>query len=508
MSVVPIPSSPADLELIERLKRQLQYAQLKIQLLEERLRWLRLEKYGASGERLSDAQLDLFEPKLADEDGPPIEVKCDATTPRTTPSRKHPGRQELPEYLPREERVLACPPDQRMCKKCGKEMTVIGYEQSSQLDVAPAKYFVLVTKREKRACKACEEEGVVEAPLPLRIIEKSLASDSVVVDTIVRKYCDHIPLHRQSAILEREAGLTISRATLDGWTLKVGELLIPVVAAMRRELLGGDYIQADETPVAVQSHEGRGRNHQSYLWLFGRPGGTVVFDFRMGRGREGPKQFLGQFEGILQTDGYAAYQQVGGPKMVHAACWAHARRLFFEAVQLCPKDPIATGIVVHMDDLFAIDAEARRRGLNIGDRDRLRQHRAIPLLQAIREKIETAQYAALPASTLGKACRYTVGLWRKLTEFLKHPILELSNNLAENSMRPVALGRKNWLHVGSPQAGPKIAAILSVVESCRRLRIPARTYLSKILPGLSNTSIHRLSALMPSAWTVSACQAR
>jgi transposase len=214
---------------------------------------------------------------------------------------------------------------------------------------------------------------VVAAPLPSRIIEKSLAADTVVIDTIIRKYCDHVPLHRQSSILEREAGLRISRATLDGWTLKVGELLIPVVATMRRELLREDYIQADETPVDVQLHEGRGKNHQAYLWLYGRPEGTVIFDFRMGRGREGPKQFLGQFGGILQTDGYAAYEQVGGPKMVHAACWAHARRLFFEAAQLYPKDRIATGIVAHMDDLFAIDTEARRRSLSIGERDRLRQ---------------------------------------------------------------------------------------------------------------------------------------
>ena len=504
MSVAPIPSSPADLELIEKLGRQLQYAQLKIQLLEERLRLMRLEKYGASGEKLSDAQLELFKADLREHEATLSDVAPDVTVRHKKPSRKHPGRQELPEYLPRVERVSACPADQRVCKKCGKEMIVIGYEQSCQLDVFPAKYFVLVTKREKRACKSCEEQGVVEAPLPSRIIEKSLAADSVVIDTIIHKYCDHIPLHRQSTILEREAGLKISRATLDGWTLKVGELLIPVVAAMRRELLAGDYIQADETPVDVQLQEGRGKNHQSYLWLYGRPEGSVVFDFRMGRGREGPKRFLEQFEGILQTDGYAAYEQVGGPKMVHAACWAHARRLFFEAVQLYPKDPMATAIVAHMDDLFAIDAEARRLCLNISERNLLRQQRATPLLEAIREKIETALSSALPASALGKACRYTIGLWRKLTEFLKHPSLELSNNLAENSMRPVALGRKNWLHIGSPHAGPKIAAILSVVESCRRLEISARTYLAQILPGLSNRSIHHLSALTPSAWAASA----
>jgi transposase len=503
VSDVPIPSSPADLELIEKLKSQLQYALLKIQLLEERLHLLRLEKYGASGEKLSDAQMELFQLDLGNpETAPSAPEPREAIWHKRIP-HKHPGRQELPAHLPRIERVLACPSEQRACKKCGKEMIVIGYEKSYQLDVLPAKYFVLVTKREKRACKACEEQGVVEAPLPSRIIDKSLASDGVVIDTIIRKYCDHIPLHRQSAILEREAGLRISRATLDGWTLKVGDLLIPIVSAMRRELLAGDYMQADETPVDVQLHEGRGKNHQSYLWLYARPGGTVVFDFRMGRGREGPKQFLGGFEGILQTDGYAAYEQIGGPKMVHAACWAHARRLFFEAVQLYPTDPMATAIVAHMDKLFAIDAEARRLNLSVGARDLLRQQRAVPVLDAIQEKIETAQGVALPASALGKACRYALGLWKKLTEFLKHPILELSNNLAENSMRPVALGRKNWLHVGSPRAGPKIAAILSIIESCRRSRIPARIYLSKILPGLSKRSIHRLSALTPSAWAAS-----
>jgi transposase len=240
----------------------------------------------------------------------------------TNKSRKHPGRQELPANLPRVERVLPCTPVQRICKRCGRETVVIGYEESSQLDVEPAKYFVLVTKREKRACRSCEELGVASAPLPPRIIEKCLASDRIVIDTVIGKYCNHTPLYRQSMILERDIGLEISRVTLDGWVLKVGELLIPMVAAMRRELISGSYIQADETPVDVQTHEGRGKNHQAYLWQYGRPGGNVVFDFRLGRGRDGPKRFLEQFEGILQTDGYAAYDQIGRTRMVHAACWA------------------------------------------------------------------------------------------------------------------------------------------------------------------------------------------
>ncbi len=501
MSEAPIPSAPADLELIAQLRSRLQYAELRIRVLEEQLRLMRIEKYGAGGEKLSHAQMELFalEPVVSE-----VMVQGESEpTPvqrSTNKSCKHPGRQELPANLPRVERILPCTPDQRVCKRCGKQTLVIGYEESSQLDVEPAKYFVLVTKREKRACRSCEELGVVSAPLPPRIIEKCLASDRIVIDTVIGKYCNHTPLYRQSMILGRDLGLAISRATLDGWVLKVGELLIPMVAAMRRELISGSYIQADETPVDVQMPEGRGKNHQAYLWQYGRPGGSVVFDFRLGRRRDGPKLFLGQFEGILQTDGYTAYDQIGGPRMVHAACWAHARRQFFEAVQLNPRDPVATPIVARMDELFAVDAEARRRVIGLNGRHALRQERAKRLLDDIRSKIEAAQSVALPSSALSKACQYALTRWSKLTRFLEYPELELSNNLAENSMRPVALGRKNWIHIGSPQAGPKVAAILSVAESCRRLKLPARDYMAAVLPGFVDLPIQRLPDLTPAAW--------
>jgi transposase len=322
VSVAPIPSAPADLELIAQLKSWLQYAELRIRVLEERLRLMRIEKYGAGGEKLSRAQMELFELEPVVSEVTAEAASEQAPLPRSTRrSGKHPGRQELPANLPRVERILPCTRDQRVCKRCGKETVVIGYEESSQLDVEPAKYFVLVTKREKRACRSCEELGVVSAPLPPRIIEKCLASDRIVIDTVICKYCNHTPLHRQSVILARDIGLEISRATLDGWVLKVGELLIPMVGAMRRELISGSYIQADETPVDVQMREGRGRNHQAYLWQYGRPGGCVVFDFRLGRGRDGPQRFLAQFEGILQTDGYAAYDQIQRLPDLTPAAW-------------------------------------------------------------------------------------------------------------------------------------------------------------------------------------------
>ena len=498
-------SSPVRSEADENvaLKLELAWAHLKIQALEAQLRLQRIKKYGPGSEKLSDAQLNLLElePGVSN-----VEVQAESVRePLPEPAesrkrRKHPGRQELPAELPRVERVIACAPEQCTCSACGQPTAVIGYDVSEQLDAEPAKYFVVVTKREKRACKHCEEGGVAAAPAPARIIEKGLVSDRVVIDTVVAKYSDHLPLYRQSAILEREAGVEISRATMDGWVMQVGELLVPIAAVMGRELLGGSYIQADETTVDVQMHDGRGQNHQAYLWQYGRPGGGAVFEFRLGRGRDGPKKFLGQFEGILQTDGYGVYDHVGGPEIVHAGCWSHSRRKFFEAAKLNPSDVAATRIVARIDELFGIDALARAQNLDLAARHALRLERSKPLVEVIRTEVEAARDASLPSSALGKAAHYTLSLWRKLTRFLEYPELELSNNLAENSMRPVALGRKNWIHVGSQQAGPKVAAILSVVETCRRLKIPIREYLAAVLPGLADVSIQRLAELTPAAW--------
>jgi len=500
------PSNPliSESEQIVKLRQQLQWAELKIQVLEEQLRLERIKKYGPASEKLNAAQLQLLElePGVSN-----VEVQAESErepiAAAVRPSRPHPGRQELPAGLPRVERLISCAPEQCTCKACGQPTAVIGYDVSEQLDVEPAKYFVVVTRREKRACQHCEQAGVVTAPVPARIIDKALVSDRVVVDTVVSKYADHLPLYRQSVILAREAGLELSRATLDGWVMRVGELLLPITAVMRRELICGSYIQADETTVDVQMHDRRGQNHQAYLWQYGRPGGSVVFDFRMGRGREGPRQFLGQFEAILQTDGYAAYEGVGGPKIVHACCWSHSRRKFIEAIKLNPHDAAAARIVARIDELFAVDGLAREQSLDHAARHALRLERARPLLETIRTEVETARDAALPASAMGRAAQYTLALWPKLTRFLEYPELELSNNLAENSMRPIAVGRKNWIHVGSQQAGPKVAAILSLVESCRRMKLPVRDYLATVLPGLANRSIRSIAELTPAAWAKS-----
>ena len=520
MSSSFIPLKSQDPELVNQLKERLpealfekltsslsidgdrlRFAEYKVRVLEEKLRLIRIEKYGPGSEKLSDDQLQLLElePGVSRAEVETESQRQQLELPLKK-ARQHPGRQQLPAELPRVEQIIACTADQCRCGKCGKETIVIGYESSEQLDVEAAKYFVRVTKREKRVCKGCEEQGVLSAPLPARIIDKGLASDRLVIDTVVSKYADHCPLYRQSAILSRETGIDLSRATLDGWVMRVGELLRPVSGAMAKELLAGNYIQADETPVGVQPESVRGKNHQAYLWQYSRPGGVVVFDFRMGREREGPRRFLGNFEGILQSDGYAAYDQIGGPKMVHAACWAHARRKFFQAVELNPKDQDALRIVAQIDELFAIDAQAGKEGLSPQDRQLRRWEQSQPLLEQIKSQIQRARSEALPKSVLAKACNYTLTLWTRLSRFLEHSELELSNNLVENAMRPLALGRRNWIHIGSEQAGPRVAAIISVVETCRRLKIPIRDYLGSILPGLANFPINRIAELTPAAW--------
>src|SRR5664279_4697823 len=208
-----------------QLQNELAWAKMKILSLEAQLRLQRIKKYGPGSEKLDSAQLELLElePGVSR-----LEVRAESQREplpaARAKSRKHPGRQELPAELPRVERVIACTPEQRTCKACGQETAVIGYETSEQLDVEPAKYFVVVTKREKRACKCCQEGGVTAAAVPARIVEKGLASDRVVIDTVVAKYSDHLPLYRQSAILDREAGVEISRATLEGWVMRVGRV--------------------------------------------------------------------------------------------------------------------------------------------------------------------------------------------------------------------------------------------------------------------------------------------
>lgn len=493
-------------------------AEAIIQQLKEALRLERIKKYGKQSETLSDLQLELLdlEPAVSSDEietevasGPLPEAEVQPAG-QTTPGRKrkpHPGRNELPAHLARIEQIVACAADQCKCGKCGAETRIIGYETTEVLGMKPAEYFVRVIKREKRACARCIEHGVGTAPAPVRIAPKSIFADETIISILISKYCDSVPLYRQRAILMRDLGIDVALTTINDAVLRVGELLIPVVEAMKRDLLAGGYIQADETHVDVQTPEKKGENHRAFFWQYSAPGMGVVFDFEMTRSKQVAKEFFKDYGGILHTDGYAAYEKdIGTRDLIHACCWSHARRGFIDAIKVENKahatDARLERAVVLMDGLFAIDREAREQNLSLDDRHVLRQERApafLDELHALLMEMRTSS-AFLPQSVAGKAINYTLKRWVELTQFLKHPVIELSTNWAENSMRPIAIGRRNWLHVGSKEAGPKIAALFSIVESCRKLGISIRQYLADVLPGLADRSIQALSGLTPTAY--------
>lgn len=497
----------AEQEKLERAEAKLRREQQENRLLREKIELILRQKYGPSSEKLTTQQLSLLEeePGVTQDEvdaeagrGPLPETGA-LPEPQKKVKRKHPGRRPLPDHLPRVEKVLACAAADCVCGACGNEMPVIGYDTSETLEVKPPEYWVAVTKREKRACR-CVEGRIRMAPLAPRILPKSVAGDSLVIETVVAKYADHVPLYRQDVILARDVGLEIGRATMDGWVMAVGEYLIAIVQAMRRELLAEPYLQGDETTVRVLLKNKSGAAHTGYLWQYGKPGGSVVFDFRMGRDAGGPRAFLRGYRGILQTDGYQAYEKVGAPECVHIGCWTHARRGFAEALKATPEYRRAVEMLVRYDALFRIDAEARAEGLDALARHQRRQELSLPLVAEIRRECELIQAAELPKSLMAQAAGYTLNQWTKLRACFDHPLAELSNNLAENSMRGVALGRKNWLHVGHELAAPKVAAILSVVESCRRLRLPVREYLAAVLPGLDRRSAVEVALLTPAHW--------
>ena len=522
LSVVLEPVAAA---IIAQLKEELNakdqviaLSAMKIQKLEEELRLERIRKYGKQSEKLSDLQLKLLdlEPAVASDEieaeierGPlPESTESSNAAAKQQRSRQlHPGRNELPASLERIDRIIPCAPEFCTCGKCGGDNKIIGYEVSEVLDRKPAAYFVTRIMREKRACAHCIQQGVVTASTPVRIAPKSIFSDETIISFLIAKYCDATPLYRQRAGLLRDFDIDVALSTINDAVLRVGELLIPIIDWMKRDLLAGNYIQADETYVGVQTPDKKGKNHTGYFWQYSAPGKGVVFDFEMTRSKEVPKAFFKNYGGILHTDGYAAYEKdIGTNDLIHACCLAHARRKFIEAIKVQTKAKVADAklerVVVLMDGLFAIDREAREQKSSLENRHALRQERVPAILSELHALLLAMQASGtiLPKSIAGNAISYTLRRWEKLTLFLEHPVIELSTNWAENSMRTIGIGRKNWLHLGSKEAGPKIAAIFSIVESCRKLNIPIRQYLLDVLPGLADRSIQSLTEFTPAAY--------
>lgn len=475
-------------------------------VLREMVRLLHLKKYGPKSEQLSDRQLVLLDgepsvtPEEVDQEAAQVAHRPEAREPRLSKAdRHHPGRVELPAHLERRIEVLPVPADQCRCPRCQQELPLLGYDEAEYLDMEPLKYFVRRVRREKRAAHCGCVEGVVAAAAPQRILPKSKFGDEVIVDFVDRKFGQHLPVYRQCDTIRREAGIEISRQTVCGVIGQVGALLQAIRQSLRRDLLKGGYIQADETPIGVQSPEEKGRNHTGRIWHYGRPGGPVVVDFQMSRGRDGPRKFLEGFQGTLQSDGYSAYDKLG-VGIRYAGCLAHVRRKLYEAHQLSPTDAAPRQLLERIAEVYAVEAEARAAKAPPAERRLLRQERSRSAMNALKDQLIQVRAANLPKSVLGRACAYALGQWTRLETFLEDGQVEVDNNWAENALRPVVLGRKNFLHIGSEWAGPKLAAIWSVYGTCQRLGKNPRAYLRSVLPRLADWPSNRVDELSPLVW--------
>ena len=477
-----------------------------LQLKDEQIKLLNFRLWGPKSEKLSPAQTALL---FAEPSVTAAEVEQEAARPEAEPAppplrarrprQNHPGRGPLPAHLERRELIIACPPEERHCTPCGAARPVIGYETHEELMCEPGWFWVQVVKREKLGSHCLPEQGVLTAPAPARIVPKGKLSNGFIIEVLARKYQQHLPVYRQCAELADNHGLDLSRATLTGAVLAAGELLRPVVRAQAAELKAGSYVQADETTVPVQTGEKTGSNHTGQMWQYSQPGGLVVFDFQMGRGRAGPEAFLAGFRGTLQCDGYAAYDKLG-EGIVYAGCLAHVRRGFAEAAKLTPLDPLPVEILGRLGELYAVEAAARTVAATPAERLARRQAQSVPLMAALKTRLVEIRQQLPPGGKLAKACDYALGQWTRLEVYLHDGAIEIDNNWCEGGMRPLVLGRKNWLHIGSEEAGPKVAAIASIVETCRRLDINLRRYLNDILPKLGDWPITRVAELTPTAW--------
>lgn len=492
-----------DSKLVQAYSENLRLEQV-IKLQKEQIRLLHLRLWGPKSEKLSENQLALLPAELL---VTTQEVEQEAARPdpdkqppkAKAPRSNHPGRTVLPAHLERREEIIPCCPEDCRCPKCGAERPIIGYEIKEELDCKPAEFFVRVIKREKRGSHCLEEQGVVVAPAPARIVPKGKLSDEFIIAVLAAKFQQHLPVYRQCATLLEDHGIDLSRQTLNEGILAAAQLLVPVVKAQAVELLKGDYLQADETTMPCQTPESHGKNHQAYIWEYSQPGGPVVFAFQMGRGRAGPEEFLQGFKGKLQTDGYVVYQKLGAD-IIYVACMAHIRRDFMEASKVAPLDPLPVEIVAQIGLLYDIERQARAKNMTAAQRLELRRDKSRPIMDALKIRITQIRQQVTPSSTLAKACDYALGQWSRMEEYLKDGQVEIDNNWCEGAIRPIALGRKNWLHVGSELAGPKVAAIMSIVETCRRLDIKLRAYLQDVLPKLGDWPITRVAELTPTAW--------
>ena len=509
---------PDDLETAHQLIREL-LATLGEQIhlndkLQHQLEQLLRHRFGRKSERVDPAQLLLFAQEiLAQADSEPAPTPAPSpepqpTAPRSASKKNGHGRKPLPARLPRKRIVHDVPAELLPCPACGEMRQCIGEEVREQLEYVPASLIVIQHVRPKYACADCAAHVVIAERLP-EPIEKGLPGPGLMAHVATSKYADHLPLYRQEGIYRR-LGVEIARSTMCDWMAVAAELLAPIVACMLEKVRQSRVVQNDDTPVPVQDPDGKGTK-TGRLWasVGDHDHPYVVYDYTPDRSRAGPEAIFQGFQGYLQADAYPAYDGLyTSGKIIEVGCMMHARRGFYEART---SDPVRSHqALAFISLLYDVEREAKKHEAEgyeafVAARHALRNEQSRPIVDEFHAWLEAQAPKVLPKSPIGEAISYALNHWDALTRPLEAGFLELDNGAAERAMKPVALGRKNWLFAGSDKGGETAAVLLSLCTTCKNLGIDPQAYLRDVLERVSTHPASRIEELLPDRWQAS-CQ--
>jgi len=465
---------------------------------------LRRMQFGRKSEKL-DRQIEQLELRLDELEAsraqqlPASSVPMAATVVNRAAKR---ARQPLPAHLPRETRKVL--PKQEACPDCGGRLKQLGEDVSETLEYVPEHFKVIRQVRPKLACACCDK--IVQAEAASRPIARGMAGPGLLAHVLVSKYCDHLPLYRQSEIYARE-GVELDRSTMAEWVGGCSRLLEPLVEALRRHVMNAEKLHADDTPVPVLA-PGKGKTKTGRLWTYVRDDRSwgdqsppaVWFAYTPDRKGEHPIAHLREFTGTLQADGYAGYDAVyEGGRVKEAACMAHVRRPFYELYE-AHKSAVAKETLERIAALYAIEEEIRGRSAE--ERREVRIARSRPLLESLKQWFEETLGKLSRKSDTTKAIRYALGRWDALLRFCDDGHLEIDNNAAERSLRTVVLGRKNYLFCGSDTGGERAAAIYGLIGTAKLNGLNPEAYLREVLSRIADHPINRIEELLP--WNLAA----
>jgi len=458
--------------------------------------------YGPRSEKFDPRQLLLFGQRI---DGANLdqasneEESGEQLVTRRIKNRDKHGRQQLPEHLERIE--IEHDLDDKNCPACGNERGRIGQEISEQLEYFPASFKVLEHIRHKYACGKCDSDGynpnIAVAAKPPQPIEKGLPGPSLLAHVIVSKLGDHLPLYRLERIFERQM-VHVARSTMCAWMRCAGELVTPLVELMTERVRQSQVIHTDDTVVPIQSPGAKQcRKGRIWCYLGDEQNPYTVYDDTPSRSRDGPAKWLSGYEGYLQADAYGGYDGIfHSQNVTEVACWAHARRKFYDAQD--SDEERATQMLAIVAELYAIEREAKEA--DDSPRLALRQTRCVPVLDRIKSWLDTEQEAVLPRSPMAKAITYAQNQWDALTTYTTQGFLNIDNNASERALKRVAIGRKNWLFAGNDAAAESHARLWSLIASCERHKLDPQSYLTSVLAKIGTTPTEQLGQFLPDVW--------